>query len=206
MGNSVRVVDIGQDDWRELRALRLEMLRDTPMAYIETVQQAEALGQGEWAFRAARCGQPGSLGVAAVEDDTGRWVGTMSAYLAGPEVANLVTVYVTPAHRGTGVTDLLLDSVLSWVARQDDVRTLALLVHEQNGRAAAFYARRGFRASGRTEPYPLDPSQRELEMVLPIVRLRPGAGTALVTREGWRPAARCRRARPATPGCGRPPR
>jgi GNAT superfamily N-acetyltransferase len=93
----------------------------------------------------------------------------MSAYLAGPEVANLVTVYVAPAHRGTGVTDLLLDSVLSWVARQDGVRTLALLVHEQNGRAAAFYARRGFRASGRTEAYPLDPSQRELEMVLPIV-------------------------------------
>ena len=108
--------------------------------------------------------------MAAVEDDTGQWVGTMSAYLAGPEVANLVTVYVTPAHRGTGVTDLLLDSVLSWVARQDDVRTLALLVHEQNRRAAAFYARRGFRASGRTESYPLDASQRELEMVLPLLR------------------------------------
>lgn len=68
------------------------------------------------------------------------------------------------------MTDLLLDSVLSWVARQDDVRTLALLVHEQNRRAAGFYARRGFRASGRTESYPLDASQRELEMVLPIVR------------------------------------
>jgi GNAT superfamily N-acetyltransferase len=168
VGSSVRVVDIGRDDWRELRALRLEMLRDTPMAYLETVQRAEALGPGEWAFRAARCGQPGSLGVAAVEEDTGRWVGTMSAYLAGPAVANLVTVYVAPAHRGTGAADLLLDSVLSWAARQDDVRTLALLVHEQNGRAAAFYARRGFRASGRTESYPLDPSQRELEMVLSV--------------------------------------
>ena len=168
MGSSVRVVGIGRDDWRELRTLRLEMLRDTPMAYLETVQQAEALAPGEWVFRAARCGQPGSVGVAAVEDATSQWVGTMSAYLAGPGVANLVTVYVAPAHRGTGVTDLLLDSVLSWVARQDDVRTLALLVHEQNGRAAAFYARRGFRASGRTEPYPLEPSQRELEMVLPI--------------------------------------
>ena len=169
MGSSVRVVDIGRDDWRELRALRLEMLRDTPMAYLETVPGAEALGSGEWAFRAARCGQPGCLGVAAVEEDTGQWVGTMSAYLAGPAVAHLVTVYVAPAHRGTGVADLMLDSVLSWAARQDDVRTLTLLVHEQNGRAAAFYARRGFRASGLTESYPLDPSQRELEMVLPIV-------------------------------------
>jgi GNAT superfamily N-acetyltransferase len=169
VGSSVRVVDIGRDDWRELRALRLEMLRDTPMAYLETVPGAEALGSGEWAFRAARCGQPGCLGVAAVEEDTGQWVGTMSAHLAGPAVANLVTVYVAPAHRGTGLADLLLDSVLSWAARQDDVRTVALLVHEQNGRAAAFYARRGFRASGRTESYPLDPSQRELEMVLPIV-------------------------------------
>ena len=169
MGSSVRVVDIGRDDWRQLRALRLEMLRDTPVAYLETVQRAEALGPGEWSFRAARCQHSGSLGVAAVEDDTGQWVGTMSAHLAGPAVANLVTVYVTPAHRGTGVADLLLDSVLSWAARQDDVRTLALLVHEQNGRAAAFYARRGFRASGRSEPYPLDPSQRELEMVLPLV-------------------------------------
>ena len=170
MGSSVRVVDIGRDDWRELRALRLEMLRDTPMAYIETVQQAEALGPGEWAFRAARCGQPGSLGVAAVEDDTGQWVGTMSAYLAGPEVrepGDRLRHPGPPGDGGDGSAAGLGALVGRPAGRRTDPGPARARAEPACGRLLRTAGVQGVRPHGA---YPLDPSQRELEMVLPIVR------------------------------------
>jgi GNAT superfamily N-acetyltransferase len=162
----VRIVDIAAGDWRELRALRLEMLADTPSAFVETLAVAQTFDEREWQFR-ARHAASGGHGIAAV-DGHGRWVATMSAHLASLEVANLVAVYVTPEHRGTGLAARMLDQVVAWVRSRSPARTLALLVHEHNGRAAAFYARHGFTGTGRVQQYPLERTQRELEMTLTL--------------------------------------
>ena len=55
---------VTEDDWRLLRAVRLEMLADTPLAYLETVDDAEARSEGEWRFRAGR-GSAGGLSVSS---------------------------------------------------------------------------------------------------------------------------------------------
>jgi RimJ/RimL family protein N-acetyltransferase len=164
--NGVRIVGITAGDWRQLRALRLEMLADTPSAFVETVDVASSFDEQEWRFRAHRAAA-GGCGIAAVAGD-GRWVGTMSAHLVAPATAHLVGVYVTPAHRGTGLASAMLAVVVSWARAQPGTRTLALLVHEHNGRAAAFYTRHGFTGTGRAEQYPLDRTQREWEMTLPL--------------------------------------
>ena len=77
----------------------------------------------------------------------------------------LVGVYVAPGHRGrdAGVADALLDAVERWAAGHGT--TLRLHVHEDNPRALAFYERRGFVRTGHTEPYGLDPTRSEIEMV-----------------------------------------
>ena len=54
---------VTEDDWRLLRAVRLEMLADTPLAYLETVDDAEARSEGEWRFRAGR-GSAGPVNLA----------------------------------------------------------------------------------------------------------------------------------------------
>jgi GNAT superfamily N-acetyltransferase len=142
---NVRIVPIAEDDWRQLRALRLEMLADTPSAFVETLQVARSFDDAEW-----------------------RWVGTMRAYVAAPGVVNLVGVYVTPGCRGTGLAARMLATVVSWARSVPDVRTVVLLVHEDNRRAAAFYRRSGFADTGRSEEYPLDRSRREVQMALPL--------------------------------------
>ena len=151
-----------QGDWEHLRDLRLEMLRDTPTAYAESLDDALAHPEAEWRMRGARGEQPNSALLVAVDPD-GTWVGTMGAYIdeTGPL---LVGVYVTPERRGrtAGVTDALLDGVLSWAREHGE--TLRLEVHEENARAIAAYERRGFRRTGATRPYDLDPSALELEM------------------------------------------
>ncbi|WIE73447.1 GNAT family N-acetyltransferase [Curtobacterium sp. MCJR17_020] len=152
-------------DWEAVRALRLEMLRDTPMAYAEHLADAEQLDETEWRARGRRGQDTGGTSLVAIDTD-GRWAGAMGSFI--PDAATgplLVGVYVAPSHRGraAGVTDALLDAIESWASGHGT--TLRLHVHERNLRAQAFYARRGYEPTGVTEPYVLAPDERELEMI-----------------------------------------
>ncbi len=163
---------ITEADWAEARTLRLEMLADTPHAYLETLATAETLGEAEWRLRAARNTLAGSYGLAAVATEgerAGHWIGTMSAYL--PEHAAgalLVGVYVTPGSRGaaSGVADALLAGIEEWAAQHGDLLTLE--VHQDSIAARRFYKRRGFEETGRAIAYPLNPQQLEFEMSKPL--------------------------------------
>lgn len=158
------VRQVEERDWVRLRALRLEMLADTPIAYLETLETAQRHPVAHWQ-RQAR-GRPGGVRLVAELDD-GRWVGTMTGILADG-AATLVAVYVAPEARGpgAGVTDALLLGIERWAAQHGD--QLRLEVNELNGRAIEAYRRRGFVLTGRTTPYPLDPPSLELEMVKPL--------------------------------------
>jgi GNAT superfamily N-acetyltransferase len=152
-------------DWREIRDLRLEMIRDTPTAYAETLEEALGHDEAEWRMRGRRGTGDHGVAVAAIAA-SGRWVGTMAGFVPDPGTGPLlVGVYVTPEFRGSrlGLTDALLATVEDW-ARTESSR-LTLHVHEDNARAQKAYERRGFAATGRTIPYNLDPSKNELEMV-----------------------------------------
>lgn len=161
------------DDWREVRDLRLEMIRDTPQAYVETLEQAEAMDEAGWRARGARGTAEHGISLAGI-DASGRWVATMGSFVPDAQQAAsldvaagplLVGVYVAPDVRGreVGLADAMLSTVEDWARDEGD--RLTLHVHEDNPRAQAFYSRRGFVTTGRTVPYPLVPEQRELEMV-----------------------------------------
>lgn len=151
------------------------MLKDTPIAYVERYEDALRLGEDEWRFRARRSEQGAKARTWVAEAPDGRWIGSLSAYVsaddAGP-AAWIVAVYVAPDHRGrpTGIADRLLDAAVRWGEKEAMVARLLLEVREDNQRARAFYRRRGFVETGRTEPYLLDPVYAEVEMELSLRR------------------------------------
>lgn len=152
-------------DWREIRDLRLEMIRDTPTAYVETLDDAVGLDKAAWMVRGERGNAEHGIAVVAVSA-SGRWVGTMGGYVPDSQTGPLlVGVYVAPEWRGrrAGVADALLGAVEDWARTEG--RQLTLHVHEDNDRARAFYERHGYSATGQTMPYSLDASKQELEMV-----------------------------------------
>lgn len=152
-------------DWQEIRQLRLEMIRDTPTAYAETLDDALGHGQGEWIMRGERGTAEHGIALAAITED-GRWIGTMGAFVPNSETGPLlVGVYVAPDFRGrsAGVADALLSAIEAW-ARTEGTR-LALHVHEDNARARSYYERQGFAFTGQAIAYNLDASRNELEMV-----------------------------------------
>ena len=162
----ITIRPIVEADWREYRALRLRMLEEIPLAFGETLASAQRAQESIWRARARRGESGNSVRFVAIDAATGTWLGSMGGFLS-PDDGNrpvLVGVYVIPGYRGTaaGVTDALLAAVESWAHRFGD--SLLLHVHEQNPRAIAAYAKRGFVPTGVTMPYPLDTSQTEIEM------------------------------------------
>lgn len=151
---------IVEEDWQQYRTIRLEMLLDTPMAYGETYADVVKRDESQWRERATGGGT--SVRLAAIAPD-GRWLGSMGCFVE-EGVPVLVGVYVAPEFRGDGfgVTSALLDAVEEWARDYGD--TIRLDVHEDNDRARAAYAKRGWVETGRTSPYPPNPASQELEM------------------------------------------
>ncbi|MEU8539788.1 GNAT family N-acetyltransferase [Streptomyces sp. NPDC048717] len=166
------------EDWPAYREIRLAMLRDTPLAYLETVEDALGHPESEWRFRTTRAASPGNIGVAVVAAD-GTWIGVMNGFLPAPDTAKLVGVWLRPDHRGPGAAPagaaggpgpaaLMLGEIVRWAREETGAERLTLLVHEDNHRALAFYRRSGFVPTGHEEPYPLNEAQKEVEMDLAL--------------------------------------
>jgi len=152
-------------DWQELRDLRIEMIRDTPIAYAEGLEEAHELDEAAWKVRGERGTAEHGIAIAAISN-TGQWVGMMGGFVLDPQTGPLlVGVYVAPEWRGrqVGLTDALLATIEAWARTEG--QQLTLHVHEENTRAQKYYERQGFIATGHRMAYNLDPSKNELEMV-----------------------------------------
>jgi ribosomal protein S18 acetylase RimI-like enzyme len=157
---------IRADDWARQRALRLEMLADTPIAYLESLANAQARSDAGWMTLVAER-TASSTSAQWVLEAGNRFVGTMSCVLDETGRVHVVAVYLSPAYRGHGRLDRMLDEVARW-ARERGVTTLVLEVAKQNDRAVAAYRRLGFAPTGHTHRHPLYPEITEVEMTRPV--------------------------------------
>jgi GNAT superfamily N-acetyltransferase len=77
--------------------------------------------------------------------------------------ADLVSMYVRPAGRGSGVAAALVDAAAAW-ARSRGYPALFLWVTESNVAARRLYERCGFTPTGDRQPLPSDPAIPEIRM------------------------------------------
>ena len=167
MRADVELRQVRPDDWPAVRALRLEALQDSPTAFCQAHAEAVGASDDTWLAEATR-GAVGGDAFQVLAWEGGLPVATAVGYRdadLGADAAGLAAVYVTPARRGQGLLELLVEQVAGW-ARSQGAAELLLLVNETNGPARKAYARLGFRETGHREPYPLDPSTDEVQMAL----------------------------------------
>ncbi len=137
--NEIR--ELGPDDWRVKRDLRLQALLDSPGAFASTYAETRHRDEGEW----RNWPRPGSavFGAWARGEPVGL-VGIDGEHDA--DVAYLFAMWVAPAVRGTGVADALVDAAVDW-SKAHRRSAIVLEVTATNRRARRFYARYGFGVS-----------------------------------------------------------
>ena len=147
------------------KEVRLWALQDSPRAFGSTYAREAQFSDADWVQRTANLNTERSVGYLAV--DRGSYCGIAGAFLdeQDPRQAELVSMWVAPAARRTGVGGALINAIRSW-SRMRGVHTLQLMVTSENLSAIKFYERNGFSMTGHTEPYPNDPAIFEYEMSL----------------------------------------
>ncbi|MEU9234839.1 GNAT family N-acetyltransferase [Streptomyces subrutilus] len=171
------------DEWAKVKELRIAALNDpaAPVAFLETVAEAEGRPDAFWQGRADGTSHGRTARQFVAEGPGGKWAGSVTVLVEesgttdifgqdiGQAQGHLVGVFVRPEQRGTGLTEGLFRAALEWCwsLEEPELGRARLFVHEGNARAAAFYRRFGFEATGHVVPVPADPSAKELEYVLP---------------------------------------
>lgn len=156
---------VKRNEWEQIKAIRLEMLEDTPEAYITTLPEAVGFDDSVWIERAEK-GSTGTSQATMLGFDGGIPV-AMAVGLRKTQgrrdVLVLVSVYVSPGHRGTSLATDLIAETESWgIGWQAPLATL--WVAEENPRARAFYHRIGYRPTG--DRIRMKPGSNRMEMRL----------------------------------------
>jgi GNAT superfamily N-acetyltransferase len=151
-------------DAARMRALRLEMLADSPLAFLETLAQAAARPHEDYRRRIIQASAGREL-AQFVADPGGRLVGHAGGTVLPeePGVTVVFAVYITPARRGSRVLDDLVEAVAEW-SRTVGRPELMLEVVVGNDRAVRAYQRLGFVDTGLRVPHPVIPALTELQM------------------------------------------
>lgn len=144
------------DEWRQMREIRLEALKDTPIGFGEYYEDALAKSEDVWREQARKVAESEAAALFVAARENGRFAGTAGVY--APEASGrefvLYSVYVTPEFRGTErcTAARLFDAAISWARVTGGAEIVSLEVHEANDRARAFYRRYGFVETGATRP------------------------------------------------------
>ena len=156
--HAVNLVRIGPDDWREFREVRLASLSDAPAAFGSHSAEWANAGEDRWRKRLADV----PFTVVARSDEGP--VGVVSGAAAG-EAVELISMWVAPSHRGTGLAGRLIDQVVSWAAGRG--QATFLMVRDNNLSAIRAYSRAGFTDQGVPEDQAEDvaPERRMLHGV-----------------------------------------
>jgi ribosomal protein S18 acetylase RimI-like enzyme len=156
-------------DWGVLRDVRLTALAEAPHAFFGRLDEEAGYDEQRWRNWIA--------GSAIFVAWDGRGPAGIAGGYARPDGGwHLVSMWVSPHARGTGLSGRLVDAVTRQ-ARAQEAPALTLWVTDGNDRARAFYQRMGFRGTGRRQPVrPEEPQRWEDEMILVLADHEAAAG------------------------------
>jgi len=161
------VVDrLRPEGWRAWRELRLRALAESPDAFESTYEENVRVTAETWQQRARALAAPAAdrAMFVAIDKATGEWIGCAGGYVERG-TPNLISMWVTPEHRGRGVGTSLVEAVIDWARAAGHVHVRLDVVRGRDS-AVRLYDRLGFLRTGRSTSMPRDPDLVEDEMVL----------------------------------------
>ncbi|MEV6715540.1 GNAT family N-acetyltransferase [Lentzea sp. NPDC051208] len=130
----MQIHQVTPDEWELWRDTRLDALASDPGEFGSTLAREQRYGEDEWRARAAE-------GLKLVVLDP-RPVALVAA-TAEPEGLYLYSMWVRDSHRGRGIGEALVRTVLTWAA-EEGWKVVRLRVWDDNLPARRLYERLGF--------------------------------------------------------------
>jgi GNAT superfamily N-acetyltransferase len=144
----VEVRALAPDEWGRLKAIRLEALADSPLAYTTTLDEASRFPDSVWQERAS--GSAHGLEQITMIGVDGRKTVAMGVGLLRRNrrhsLVAIVSVYVSPEYRRSGTGGAVMRGIEAW-ARRNGADATSLWVVDDNERARVFYESLGYRAT-----------------------------------------------------------
>jgi ribosomal protein S18 acetylase RimI-like enzyme len=134
-----------EEDWQELKRVRLAALLDAPTAFGVTHASAAAYTDEAWRDRAAGRGKARFI----LAFEGAEAVGIVGHVPNDRQELELIAMWVAPSYRGTSIAAQLVDAV-----KRDNLTYTRILldVARSNQRASAFYQKQGFVFLPQWEP------------------------------------------------------
>jgi len=129
--------------WKDMRKLRLESLKESPLAFGSTVGEDHALKESEWKKR-----MRGAYFALADDVPVGMIVCAFNKDVKFRHVAEIYSFYVREGSRGKGVGSGLIGRALRMAQRKKDVVKVRLYVNRQQRTALRMYFKTGFEVVG----------------------------------------------------------
>jgi GNAT superfamily N-acetyltransferase len=155
------------DEALTLKRVRLAALADTPSAFGAAHAEEAERPEAFWEERARRGaqGQDRVTFFAVLNDDVVGLVGGL--FSQEMAVVELVSMWVSPTARGSGLARSLALAVVQW-ARSASANAVHLWVTVGNAPARSLYESLGFRDTHDFQPLPSDPCRDEQRMTLAL--------------------------------------
>ncbi|MGI5505690.1 GNAT family N-acetyltransferase [Lentzea sp. CA-135723] len=130
----MHIHQVEPDEWALWRDIRLDALASDPEEFGSTLAREQVYTEDEWRERAAEGLKLVALDPAPV---------ALVAATAKPEGLYLYSMWVRDSHRGRGVGEALVRTVLTWAA-EEGWKVVRLRVWDDNLPARRLYRRLGF--------------------------------------------------------------
>lgn len=165
---SIELIPITPENALLFKTIRLRALQTDPAAFGSTYAKESQLDDAGWIQRVRYWGDY-RAGFLAVENESLCGMIAVFPEEDNPGSAQLISMWVAPEHRGTGLGRHLINAAKSWAASHG-FHELRLFVTCINHRAIEFYEHNGFAKTGKTQQYPNDPAIFEYEMATPLMQ------------------------------------
>ena len=140
----VEIRKLPANRWREYRRLRLEALKQSPLAFGSAFEEEASSGEKTW----KKYMKTVSF---AIHDDepVGMIVCVASTGSKFRHISEIYSFYVKPAYRGRGIGKELLDHALAKARRNARTLKVRLYVNSRQRAAIGLYEKAGFIVVGR---------------------------------------------------------
>lgn len=146
--NQVNIIKLPINRWEEYRSLRLEAVKNDPLAFAAAYKEELDTSKEKWK---SRLKSANSLMLFAEAD--GKLVGMVGAFWENKEkrkhIANIVSMFVKREYRGHWIGRMLLETMIKKINKNSDIRKLKLGVVSTQTTALNMYQKLGFKIVGR---------------------------------------------------------